>query len=146
MNMENVKLRSKALLEELLPVWESSVRATHHFLSPQDIDMLRPLVMDALREVPELFVAREEGRAVAFMGMDGRNVDMLFVDAAFRGRGAGGALLRLAVRLGARFVDVNEQNPEALSFYRHMGFTVTGREEKEGLGLPFPILHLCLHV
>ncbi|HJD98224.1 GNAT family N-acetyltransferase [Mailhella massiliensis] len=146
MNIEEVKLRSKALVEELVPVWESSVRATHGFLSPADIDMLRPLVRDALNKVPHLFIVREKEHAAGFLGMDGQSIDMLFVDASFRGKGLGGALMRFALKRGARFVDVNEQNPEALSFYLHMGFSVMGRDEKDGLNLPFPILHLCLNV
>ena len=144
MHIEEVKHRSKELVDELILVWESSVRATHDFLSPADLDMLRPLVRDALRQVPSLFIIKEETHVPAFLGMDGQMVDMLFVEAAFRGKGLGGALLRFALKRGARFVDVNEQNPKALSFYRHMGFDVMGRDEKDGLGLPFPILHLCL--
>lgn len=146
MVIEEVKLRPKALLDALVRVWESSVRATHDFLSPADIDMLRPLVRAALTKVPRLFIAGEKERASAFLGMDKEHVEMLFVEADFRKKGLGGALLRLALAQGARFVDVNEQNPEAFAFYRHMGFAVTGRDEKDGLGLPFPILHLCLHV
>lgn len=39
-------------------------------------------------------------------------------------------------------VDVNEQNPQALHFYLHMGYRITGRDALDSTGRPFPILHL----
>jgi putative acetyltransferase len=51
------------------------------------------------------------------------------------------ALARPAAQ-GALTVDVNEQNPEALAFYRACGFTVAGRSEVDDAGRPFPLLHL----
>jgi putative acetyltransferase len=44
--------------------------------------------------------------------------------------------------LGATKVDVNEQNDQAVGFYRHMGFEVTGRSAVDDLGQPFPVLHM----
>ena len=144
MIITHVQHRPEGLIGCLLLVWESSVRTTHDFLSEQDIIMLRPSVADALRHVPLLLLATEEETPVAFLGMNGEQVEMLFVDAQFRGQGAGGALLRTAMAHGARCVDVNEQNPQALAFYLHMGFAVTGRSATDSLGLPFPILHLTI--
>lgn len=51
---------------------------------------------------------------------DGK-VEMLFVDPADAGGGIGRALLEHAVAQGARAVDVNEQNPQAVGFYLRMG-------------------------
>ena len=73
--------------------------------------------------------------------MEGDSIEMLFVHADFQGRGIGSALMREALSLGARRVDVNEQNPQALGFYQRMGFEVVSRDAVDGLGLPFPILH-----
>lgn len=142
MTIEEIAERPEALLGCLLLIWESSVSATHDFLSNQDIIMLRPLVLDALRRVPVLFVAREEGKPSGFLGMNGDSVEMLFVEAALRGQGTGGALLREALLHGARRLDVNEQNTQATDFYLHMGFAVCGRSETDALGLPFPVLHM----
>lgn len=144
MTLKDAEERPEKLLNHLLSLWESSVRATHHFLSEKDIGQLRPLVLEAVRKVPVLLLAMENDTPVGFLGMEGESVEMLFVGAAFRGKGAGGLLLREALKRGASRVDVNEQNPEALSFYLHMGFAVSGRDETDGLGLPFPLLHLCL--
>lgn len=37
---------------------------------------------------------------------------------------------------------VNEQNPAAAGFYRHMGFAVYRRSELDEQGGPYPILYM----
>jgi putative acetyltransferase len=39
---------------------------------------------------------------------------------------------------------VNEQNPQAVGFYEHIGFLITGRSTLDGQGKPFPLLHMKL--
>ena len=39
---------------------------------------------------------------------------------------------------------MNEQNPQAIGFYLKMGFEVESRDELDGLGKPYPLLHLRL--
>ena len=140
----NKEKRGTNLVEGLLAVWESSVRATHFFLREGDVDCLRPFVKQGLQEVPLLFYAEENGAPCAFLGMDGDSIEMLFVAAEARGRGIGSALMRQALALGASRVDVNEQNPQALGFYRRFGFEVESRDAMDSLGLPYPILHCAL--
>ncbi len=132
-------------LPRLGDIWEAAVRATHDFLSEDDIQLFRPLVRDGyLPSAPRLAVARGDGgRAIGFVGVEGDKVEMLFVDPEWHGRGVGQALLAHAVRQWAACrVDVNEQNPRALGFYLRMGFAVESRSERDGLGKPFPLLHL----
>ncbi|MCP6133269.1 GNAT family N-acetyltransferase, partial [Klebsiella pneumoniae] len=70
-------------------------------------------------------------------------VAMLFVAPDYRGQGVGKRLLRYAVaELNAERLDVNEQNTQALGFYLHEGFEVVGRSETDGLGQPYPLLHM----
>jgi putative acetyltransferase len=133
--------REPGLVEGLLSVWESSVRATHLFLREGDVDYLRPFVEQGLQEVPLLFYAEENGASCAFLGMEGDSIEMLFVAAEARGQGIGSALMRQALALGASRVDVNEQNPQALGFYHRFGFEVESRDAMDSLGLPYPILH-----
>ena len=45
---------------------------------------------------------------------------------------------------GASKVDVNEQNEQALGFYKHIGYSVTGRSPLDGQGKPYPLLHMTL--
>lgn len=133
--------------EELADVWLASVRATHGFLTPEDIEFYRERLVGDYMPAVELYALRDKsGRWCAFMGMAGEMVEMLFVSPGAMGRGYGSMLLDFAVReKWAWRVDVNEQNERALAFYQKHGFTVTGRDEYDGEGKPYPILHLELH-
>lgn len=84
-----------------------------------------------------------DGRICGFMGVEEKRLEMLFIAPDQRGKGLGRRLINEAWnRFGARFVDVYEQNKEALKFYEHLGFTIRARSERDGQGNPFPILHL----
>jgi putative acetyltransferase len=130
----------------VVDVWEASVRATHHFVTEVDIALLRPLVRAALPEQDALVGVRGEDDALAgFIGVTGDMVEMLFIDPVWRGQGGGRRLLCYAVEtLGATALDCNEQNEHAVGFYRAMGFEVVGRSERDGLGKPYPLLHMRL--
>lgn len=133
--------------DRLTEIWEAAVRATHHFLAEADIELFRPLVRQGYLPAAErLWLARDaSGRAQGFVGVDQDKVEMLFVDPASHGQGVGKQLLRHAIeQWDARRVDVNEQNPGAVAFYLHMGFVQEGRSERDGMGHPFPLLHLRL--
>ena len=70
---------------------------------------------------------------------------MLFVSDECRGKGIGKSLVEYAVKtLNVNYVDVNEQNPQALGFYEHVGFEVFKKSEFDEQGNPFPILHMKL--
>ena len=128
----------------LLDIWLRSVRATHTFLSEQDIQSLLPVVRDQALANLELWVlATNEDRAAGFMGLADRSLEALFIDPNYARRGGGRLMLEFARRLkGSLTVDVNEQNPAALQFYRANGFAVTGRSPLDAAGRPFPLLHL----
>jgi len=129
-----------------LDVWESSVRATHEFLSEADILLLKPLVYDHCLKQMTLYCIRDEADAViGFLGVDAPKIEALFVDPTLRGKGIGRTLMEYAINeLGAELVDVNEQNNQALGFYQHLGFEIVHRSELDGFGKPFPLLHLKL--
>ena len=130
--------------ERLVAIWESSVRATHHFLQESDIAALRPLLLNAYLPNLSVVISRDDAGAIhGFLGVDKNRIEMLFVDDASRGKGVGKLLLNYAVEhIGANEVDVNEQNPQGVAFYRHMGFEQIGRSEVDGQGKPFPLLHM----
>lgn len=132
--------------ERVVAVWEASVRATHHFLAEEDIQLFKPLVRDTFLDMVTLACVRDrQGVVVGFVGVAEEKVEMLFVDPARRGQGMGRRLLRHAIeRMGAQEVDVNEQNEQAVGFYRRMGFETVGRSPVDGLGKPFPLLHMRL--
>ena len=131
----------------LVDVWHSSVAATHHFLAPADFaDIEAHLAVDYFPAV-ELTVAVVDGRIVGFSGLGAGQLEMLFIDNDYRGRGVGSALLHAALaRYPSLTVDVNEQNEQALGFYRHHGFVVTGRSDTDSEGRPYPLVHLVFTV
>lgn len=132
--------------DELTEIWEDSVRATHHFLSEEDIAALRPLLRECYMPALAVSVCRNaDGAALGFMGTAEGRLEMLFVAPAHFGHGVGRALVTQAIaRAGVRELDVNEQNPGARAFYQRLGFEVVGRSPLDGEGRPFPLLHMRL--
>jgi putative acetyltransferase len=142
----NIQLASASDAAELFEVWERSVRATHLFLSEENIEELIPLVRKLLAEFTPIHCTRDDrGAITAFLGCAGDSLEMLFVHPAYRGTGIGSTLLKYAIDvLCVSRVDVNEQNPQAVGFYLHKGFVQTSRSDCDGFGHPYPILQLTL--
>lgn len=135
--------RTAVLRAQLTAVWESAVRATHDFLNEADIQGFKAQLPEFLLAVEVLVVAFEDGAPLGFAGVNGSELDMLFVAADARGRGVGRALVGDAqVNHRACQLTVNEENPQALGFYRHLGFEVYERSELDDQGNPFPILRM----
>ncbi|HBP28003.1 MAG: acetyltransferase [Advenella sp.] len=132
--------------QQLIEIWESSVRATHNFLAERDLVELKPLILNQYFKAVDLSVARNgEGELLGFCGVSDGNIEMLFVAPEARGKGIGASLARHAISArGATRVDVNEQNEQALGFYEHLGFAVIGRSPLDGQGKPYPLLHMRL--
>jgi len=131
---------------EMLEVWESSVRATHDFISDEDIKFYKPIIVQqAFPAVSLRCVKSESGSILGFVGVHGSKIEMLFILNEARGHGFGALLLKYAIEeLNANKVDVNEQNPQAVGFYEHMGFKVESRSPLDDMGKPFPLLHMAL--
>lgn len=144
--IENLNIINNKDMEEILDTWESSVRVTHNFLSEEDIILMKPQVIEGAKYVSKLLCVRDEKDMIkAFMGIHDFKIEMLFVSNESRGNGIGKRLVEYAIEvLNANYVDVNEQNPQALGFYKHMGFKVFKRSEFDEQGNPFPILHMKL--
>ncbi|MGJ0184177.1 acetyltransferase [Corynebacterium glyciniphilum] len=127
----------------LVGIWRSAVDATHDFLADADRDAIESALAAEYFPQLQLTVAELGGVPVGFAGTNERNLEMLFVDAALRGNGVGGLLLDNVLDVhGVRRVDVNEQNAQAVAFYRRRGFTVTGWDDYDDAGRPYPVLHM----
>jgi putative acetyltransferase len=132
--------------EELLAVWERSVRATHDFVSEADIQFFKPLIFNEYFKMMTLFCEKdEEQKLKGFIGIVDDKLEMLFIDPAERGKGIGKKLLIYAItKQKIKKVDVNEQNDQAVGFYKHMGFVVISRSAVDSLGKEYPILSMEL--
>ena len=143
MRVYEITERTPERLAELLAVWERSVRATHTFLSESEILRIRGYVPQALAAVPELAVLEEDGRLLGFLGAGEGRLEMLFLAPEARGAGLGRQLLEYGIRrYGVRELTVNEQNPQAVGFYEHMGFTTRRRTDRDEAGDPYPLLYM----
>lgn len=144
MKIYEVTARTPHLTAELLTVWEASVRATHLFLSDAEILQIKEYVPQALQGIAHLIVAEDDaGAAVGFMGIEDGRLEMLFLSPAARGQGLGRRLLEYGItRYGVRELTVNEQNPQAVGFYEHMGFAAYRRTETDDQGGPYSILYM----
>ena len=146
MKIVEMKERTPLLVQQLLDIWEGSVRATHLFLSDSEIEKIKGYVPQAIREIPLLiFGVCDNGIPVAFMGIDGQKLEMLFVSGEERGRGFGKALFGYGMdSYGVNELAVNELNPQAKGFYEHMGFRVFKRTDCDEQGNPYPLLYMKL--
>lgn len=136
----------KGEFQDVVEVWEASVRATHHFLTEEDLACFKSLIRNTYLDAVELRGARnEEEKIVGFIGVDGRQLEMLFIHPDYRGKGIGKTLLAYSIaELNVVNVDVNEQNEQAVGFYQHQGFEIRSRSVLDATGKPYPILHLEL--
>ena len=130
--------------EKLVSIWCRSVDATHHFLSADYRVELEELVSSFLPEAPLWVAVNERDQPIGFMLLSGQHMDALFVDSDARGYGVGRLLVEHALSMATELTtNVNEQNDQAVGFYKKMGFNVTGRSEVDELGKPYPLLNLA---
>ncbi len=134
----------KPFLERLLVVWEDSVRATHLFLSDAEVLQIKEYVPQALEAVAHLVLAENDaGQPIAFLGTENGRLEMLFLSPAERGKGLGKQLLQYGIEhYGITEVTVNEQNPQAVGFYEHLGFVTYKRTDLDEEGNPYPLLYM----
>ena len=120
MKIYEVKERTELLMEQLLKVWE------------------------ALAGVQSLVIAvNGSGEPAAFMGIEDHRLEMLFLSQKERGKGLGKQLLLYGIQnYGIEELTVNEQNPQAVGFYEHMGFETYKRTDMDEEGNPYPLLYM----
>lgn len=137
MKIIEIENRTSILIHKLVNLWQESVKATHLFLSDAEIEEIRKYVPQALKAVSTLVVAVDESlNPLAFIGIENKSVEMLFVAPEERNKGIG------KEKYGVKRVSVNEQNPEAKGFYEHMGFETYKRTDVDEQGRAYPVLYM----
>ena len=146
MKIYEVKDRTNDLKSTLLNIWEQSVKATHTFLTDEEIKKIKGYVPIAISSVKHLIVAKDNiGEIVGFMGVEGSKIEMLFISPLCRGKGIGKSLVKFGIEnYNVNEVTVNQQNPQAVGFYEHLGFKTYKRTELDEEGNPYPLLYMKL--
>ncbi len=130
---------------QIVEVWEQSVLATHHFLTSSDFLEIKEMVSQIDFNALQVYCLFEESKLVGFVGVADEKVEMLFLHPDYIGRGYGRDLMDFAVReLSADKVDVNEQNTNAVNFYKKYGFQTYERTDKDDQNRDYPILRMQL--
>jgi len=131
--------------EQLVSVWERSVRATHDFLIPSDIDYFKSIVAEIDFNALTVFCLVQQETVLGFIGVADRKIEMLFLSPECIGQGFGKMLVDFVItELHVEEVDVNEQNTKAVEFYTKFGFVTYDRSEKDSEGKDYPILKMKL--
>lgn len=146
MNIYEVKNRTELLINELVNLWEDSVRNTYLFLSNEEIKTIKKYVPKAIHQVQHLLILEEQPNIpLAFMGINDNKLEMLFVKNSERGKGLGTSLLRYGItNFKINELVVNEQNPNARKFYEQFGFKIYKISSIDEQGSPYPIFYMRL--
>lgn len=127
----------------VVEIWAAAVDATHGFLSAEDRAAIGREVEAFLPYAPLTVAVDRRDRPVGFMLIQDGRLEALFVDPEHHDAGIGRMLIEYALAVHPLLdLDVNEQNAQALGFYRHMGFAPIGWSATDGQGRPYPLVHM----
>lgn len=130
-------------LPQVIDLWRRAVDATHHFLSREDRVAIEAELSTFLPQVSLTLAVDRSDRPLGFMFLHDGHMEALFIDPDHHGQGIGTALVAEALARHPHLTtDVNEQNAQAVGFYRRIGFECIGRSDTDGQGRPYPLLHL----
>ncbi|WP_189437722.1 acetyltransferase [Pseudovibrio japonicus] len=128
---------------QILEIWRRAVDATHHFLEPHDLKAIEQEVAAFFPQVRFVLAVDDQDKPLGFMFLHEGHLEALFVDPSHHGKGIGKQLIKAALAEHPNLTtDVNEQNTQAVGFYRSIGFQETGRSELDAQGRPYPLIHM----
>lgn len=132
---------------QIIEIWEASVRATHHFLQASDIDFYKTFMQEIDFNAFEVFCSLSENQEITgFLGVANNKLEMLFLKPEFIGKGIGKAMMDFVLNeLNVTEVDVNEDNTNAVEFYKKFGFKVYDCTSLDSTDKPYPILKMNLN-
>lgn len=128
---------------DILSLWYNTVKATHHFLSKQDFDLIYQELSSFIPQSSVTLAIDQQNQVVGFMILDKNHIEALFINHTLRKQGIGKRLINEALsKFSCVTTTVNEQNKPALLFYKHLGFKQTHRKEYDQQNKPYPLLYL----
>ena len=67
--MKTIKIRdrNKILIEQLIEVWEKSVKATHLFLSEGEIENIKKYIPQALKNISDLIIKTDKNKTLLLL-------------------------------------------------------------------------------
>lgn len=147
MEIIEVKERTSDLINQLVNIWEDSVKATHTFLAKEEIESIKQFVPEIIKKVPYLLIVKtDNNEPIAFMGISNKKIEMLFMKNEKRHQGIGKSLINYGINnFQINEVTVNEDNNQAVSFYEHLGFKAFKRTNLDEQGNPYPILYMKIN-
>lgn len=146
MRIKEIKEKNSSLISQSLEVWEDSVKATHLFLSNDEIKNIKEYVPQAIWGVSHLvIIENENNQSITFMEIEDRKLEMLFIRNSKIGEGLGKKLLNYGIEnYNVNELVVNEQNLNAKGFYEYIGFRTFKRTELDEQGNLYSILYMRL--
>ena len=143
MRLNKIELQEKDY-PKALAIWERSVIATHDFLKEKDRIALKKEIPTYFSHV-EAYLWFDGDDIIGFSGTNDANLEMLFLDPKYFKQGYGTEILQTLIQEHkVQYVDVNKDNPNAVSFYLKNGFKQYDESAKDGQGRDYPIVHLKL--
>lgn len=99
-----------------------------------------------MNDVKHLIIAESDSEnLITFMGTENNRLEMLFLSSTERGKGIGKQLIQYGIQnYGIQEVTVNEQNTQAVEFYKHLGFEIYKRTDCDEGGNPYPLIYMKL--
>ncbi|WP_233543030.1 GNAT family N-acetyltransferase [Erysipelatoclostridium sp. AM42-17] len=90
-----------------------------------------------------IVIENDEEAKIGFAGINNQKLEMLFLLPDQRGKGIGKQVISYCIKqYNMNELTVNEQNPQAVGFYQHLGFKVYKRTALDEEGNPYPLLYM----
>lgn len=131
-------------LQFIVQLWQANVKVTHTFLTKEEIQNIKQYVPQAVAHVPHLYIAlSKQGDYSVLLVLQTSVWKCCLFKSMRRGQGIGKQLLRYAIKnFDVKELTVNEQNPQAIGFYEHLGFVTYKRTELDEECQPYPLLYM----
>lgn len=112
-------------IEKIMEIWLEANLSAHSFIAQdywqQNYAQVQDLILGA-----EIYVYEQDGKVVAFVGLDRDYIAGIFVKEQYQSLGMGTKLLNhIKLPRNQLFLNVYKQNQKAVKFYRLAGFMIT---------------------